>query len=102
TTPSRANRSPAYQGTAPDPLTNAPPWIQPATGRADSTTSGVQTLRLRHSSPGMIGSGRSASVGGEYGPCSAVGPNELASRTPSQAAWRCGAPKRLAPKGEAA
>ena len=63
TTPSRANAVPSYCGTAPEPLTNAPPWIHTSTGNPVAAGSGVQTLRLRTSSPGTTGSGSSRSIG---------------------------------------
>src|SRR5919202_1859083 len=67
TTPSRANAVPSYCGTAPEPLTNAPPWIHTSTGRPVADGSGVQTLRLSTSSPGTTGSGSSRSTGAGYG-----------------------------------
>ncbi len=102
TTPSRANAVPSYCGTPPEPLTNAPPWIQTSTGSPVAAGSGVQTLRLRTSSPGTTGSGRSRSIGAGYGGLSAVGPNAVHSRTPGQAGAGAGAAKRSSPTGGAA
>lgn len=66
-------------------LVSAPPCSQTRTGRrAPGPGSGVQTLRLRQSSPGIAGSDRYRAKASEYGGLGAVGPKEPASRTPSQ------------------
>src|SRR5919202_3715876 len=102
TTPSRANAVPSYCGTAPEPLTNAPPWIHTSTGRPVADGSGVQTLRLSTSSPGTTGSGSSRSTGAGYGGLGAVGPYSVQSRTPSHRGAGTGAANRRSPKGGAA
>ncbi len=106
TTPSRAKACPSYTDTADEPCSSEPPWIHTITGRpapvAVGAASGVQTLRLRQSSPGTSGSGSSSSSGGAYGRLGAVGPNPAASRTPSQGSGATGGRKRLGPTGAAA
>ena len=90
------------RGTALDPLTNAPPWIQTSTGSPCAPGSGVHTLRLRYSSPATTGFGSSASNGGGYPGMGAVGPWVTASRTPVHGATGSGARKRRSPTGAAA
>src|SRR3954454_9321184 len=102
TTPSRAKVPPSYTGTAPEPLTNAPPWIHTKTGSPEAVGSGVQTFRLRQSSPGICGSGSKTSYGGAYGGLGTVGPYSVAGRTPSQGSGGSGAAKRRRPNGGAA
>ena len=64
TTPSRANAAPLYAPTDPDPFMNEPPWIHTSTGSPAEPGSGVQTLRFRHSSPGITTSGNSVAYCG--------------------------------------
>ncbi len=65
--PSRANAHPSYTGTAEEPCTSEPPWIQTRTGSPAARSGcgeGVHTLRFSQSSPGTAGSGSSRSSGG--------------------------------------
>src|SRR3954468_3018313 len=101
--PSRAKVRPSYTGTAEEPLVRAPPCSHTSTGsRAPGPGSGVQTFRLRQSSPGTSGSDRYVAKASEYGGFGAVGPKEAASRTPSQGSGGTGGLKRRGPKGGAA
>src|SRR5690625_1263889 len=79
----------------PEPRTKAPPWIHTSTG-ALPAVSGVQTLRLSCSSPSMRGSLKTLSSGARYGFCVTVGPNVVASRSPTQRCGDCAGRNRLA------
>jgi hypothetical protein len=94
-------RVPSYQGTAPLPVTKAPPWIHTMTGRRPSSTAGVWTLRYRQSSSQFTLFDESS----EPSPtalCGAHGLKRLASRVPSHGLADCGGRKRRGPTGGAA
>src|SRR5690242_10072342 len=101
--PSRAKEPPSYTGTAEEPRVSAPPCSHTRTGsRAPGSGEGVQTLRLRQSSPGISGSDRYWANASEYGGFGAVGPKVPASRSPSQGSGGSGGRNRRGPTGGAA
>ncbi len=102
TTPSRANAVPSYPPIEPDPFMNAPPCTHTSTGRPDASGSGVHTLRLRHSSPGITTSGTNGRNRGGWSPFGEVGPYSVAARTPDQGSTGRGGRIRFAPNGAAA
>src|SRR5690349_19302535 len=76
---------------------NEPPWIQTSTGRPAAPGSGVQTFRLRNSSPAMTSSGNSFWYCGGYSPLGEVGPYSLTCRVPDQGRTGCGGRIRSTP-----
>src|ERR1017187_2336424 len=102
TMPSRANAAPLYSASEDDPFMNEPPWIQTSTGSPLASGSGVHTLRFRQSSPGITTSGNNGAYCGGKSPLGTVGPNAVASRSPSQGWTDCGARIRFGPNGGAA
>ncbi len=96
TTFSRASRSPSYRLSALEPATNPPPGIETSTGRrAFALRAGVQTLRVRQSSPICC-------LGTAPGGCGQESENVLLTRMPSQTFTGCGARQRNSPTGGAA
>src|SRR6185437_4077178 len=96
--PLAANRSPEYHGSEPEPLANAPPWIQTSTGRFLESAAGVQMLRVRKSSD----CGRSKSPitwASRERPCGGIGPSLVASRVLCHEGTGCGGEKRSSPVG---
>jgi hypothetical protein len=81
---------------------NEPPWIHTSTGSPVALGSGVHTFRFRQSSPGITTSGNSVTYCGGYSPLGTVGPNAVASRSPSQGRAGWGGRIRFAPNGGAA
>ena len=52
------NDVPSYQGMAPVPVRNPPPWIHTSTGRRPPSAAGVVTLSVRQSSSITFGGAR--------------------------------------------
>src|SRR5678815_3339385 len=98
--PSCANGAPLYSGVDPEPMTNAPPWIQTITGQlprvcAASGPAGANTLSSRQSSlDGILSVIPLSSAICEVRDCSATGPNAVASRSPRHGAGGSGGRNR--------
>ena len=75
------NDVPSYQGMAPVPVRNPPPWIHTSTGRRPPSAAGVVTLSVRQSSSITFGGAESTPSPLGWG---AAAPKRVASRTPSQ------------------
>ena len=90
---------PSYHGVALDPAVNPPPWIHTSTGRRPEVP-GVMTLSDRQSS--SQAPEPSAKPASRPGPCHAMGPNAVASRTPAHGVAGDGRSKRRAPVARAA
>jgi hypothetical protein len=105
TAPARASRVPSYTAAHEAPTVNEPPCTNTITGRPEPVVSGVRTSAVRYSAPGThpgptIGV-MSGVPGVSVGPCGAVGPGAVASRSPSHDTG-AGRAKRRSPTGAAA
>ena len=101
TSPRRTKELPLYQGVAPVPLTNPPPWIQTMTGRRASSSAGVCTLRVRQSSS-MSSEDEPRSPPSRLPGCHEDGPKAVASRVPAHGSGGWGGRSRRGPVGGAA
>ncbi len=107
-----ARFAPSYMGSDPEPVVNAPPWIQNMTGSvAWGSRLGVQTFRFRQSSPdGSVSQRVSMNTrpalpanhlfGG--GSCGQMFPKRVASRIPDQRSGGAGGSQRRSPETGAA
>src|SRR2546429_3443275 len=98
TAPARANAVPSYQRSRPEPVTNAPPWIQTRTGLRPASAAGAKTFRVRQSSliSHSLGRGTSESRGGGWG---ATARKRPASSVPDHGSAGSGGSQRLGPTG---
>src|SRR3954470_15707064 len=102
TSPFSDSRSPRYSTPPQDPVVKPPPWIHTMTGRrADASTDGVQTLRVRQSSSKPTSSPPMPAPRAGGG-CGAHLVHSVAWRTPSHGATGCGGRNRNSPTGGAA
>src|SRR2546429_9806137 len=96
TAPARANAVPSYQRSRPEPVTNAPPWIQTRTGLRPASAAGAKTFRVRQASliSHSLGRGTSESRGGGWG---ATARKRPAASVPDHGSAGSGGSQRLGP-----
>src|SRR5579884_1170984 len=94
-----AKRAPSYHGVEPDPVRNAPPWIQTITGRRPPSVAGVHTLSDRQVASSVTMAVDPSIPSSGEALCRARGPKVVAVLTPDHGSGATGGRKRSSPMG---